>query len=122
MHPDGFALPRQHSLNHYFLLVQAFGAPNGLCSSITELKHIKAVKEPWQWPNHYEALGQMLLMNQHLDKLAAACVNFMHHGMLDETVLSATLQMIGESFTLSILMVNNANTRGLAQPGLCQQR
>jgi hypothetical protein len=43
---DGFALPRQHSLIHYLALIRAFGAPNGLCSSITESKHIKAVKEP----------------------------------------------------------------------------
>ncbi|KAJ7913803.1 hypothetical protein B0H13DRAFT_2004115 [Mycena leptocephala] len=46
--PDGFCLPRQHSLTHYRYLSQEFGAPNGLCSSITESKHIKAVKEPWQ--------------------------------------------------------------------------
>ena len=44
---DGFALLRQHSLVHYVALICAFSAPNGLCSSITELRHIKAVKEPW---------------------------------------------------------------------------
>jgi hypothetical protein len=44
---NGFNLPRQHSLVHYYELIRAFGAPNGLCSSITESKHIKAVKEPW---------------------------------------------------------------------------
>ena len=44
---DSFALPRQHFLVHYVDLIHAFGAPNGLCSSITESKHIKAVKEPW---------------------------------------------------------------------------
>ncbi|KAJ7664962.1 hypothetical protein B0H14DRAFT_3539630 [Mycena olivaceomarginata] len=43
--PDGFSLPRQHSMVHYRPLIQAFGAPNGLCSSITESKHIKAVKK-----------------------------------------------------------------------------
>ncbi|KAJ2922285.1 hypothetical protein H1R20_g14806, partial [Candolleomyces eurysporus] len=42
--PDGFSLPRQHSMVHYRHLIQEFGAPNGLCSSITESKHIKAVK------------------------------------------------------------------------------
>jgi len=42
----GFNLPRQHSLTHYVKLICAFRAPNGLCFSITELKHIKAVKEP----------------------------------------------------------------------------
>ncbi|KAG5649624.1 hypothetical protein H0H81_002797 [Sphagnurus paluster] len=41
-----FLLPRQHSLKHYRRLIQEFGAPNSLCSSITESKHIKAVKEP----------------------------------------------------------------------------
>ncbi|THH12583.1 hypothetical protein EW146_g7563 [Bondarzewia mesenterica] len=43
----GFSLPRQHSLTYYYNLIQDFGAPNGLCSLITESKHIKAVKEPW---------------------------------------------------------------------------
>ncbi len=43
---DAFSLPQQHSLSHYRHLIQEFGAPNGLCSSITESKHIKAVKEP----------------------------------------------------------------------------
>ena len=97
-----------------------FGAPNGLCSSITESKHIKAVKQPWRRSSHYEALGQMLLTNQHLDKLAAAHVNFTHCGMLDGTILSATLKMIGEPYTQPILISNNTNTnaRGLAQSGL----
>lgn len=80
--PDGFSLPRQHSLTHYRYLIQLFGSPNGLCSSITESKHIKAVKEPWRRSNHYEALGQMLLTNQRIDKLAAARVDFEARGML----------------------------------------
>ena len=46
VHPDGFSLPRQHSFTHYEVLIQSFGAPNGLCTSIMESKHIKAVKEP----------------------------------------------------------------------------
>src|SRR6202789_352270 len=66
----GFNLPRQHSLLHYLQLIRAFGAPNGLCFSITESKHIKAVKEPWRRSNRFDALGQMLLTNQRLDKLA----------------------------------------------------
>ncbi|KIJ12499.1 hypothetical protein PAXINDRAFT_14697 [Paxillus involutus ATCC 200175] len=44
-------------------LVQEFGAPNGLCLSITESKHIQAVKKPWRRSNHYNALSQMLLTN-----------------------------------------------------------
>ncbi|KAJ6608067.1 hypothetical protein B0H10DRAFT_2303797 [Mycena sp. CBHHK59/15] len=74
--PNGFCLPRQHSLTHYRYLVQEFGAPNGLCSSITESKHIKAVKEPWRRSSRYEALIQMLTINDRLDKLAAAHVDF----------------------------------------------
>ena len=42
-----FSLPRQHSMKHYVDMIQIFGAPNGLCSLITESKHIKAVKEPY---------------------------------------------------------------------------
>ena len=80
--PEGFSLPRQHSLQHYRHLIQKFGAPNGLCSSITESKHIKAVKKPWRRSSRYQALGQMLLINQHMDKLAAARVNFTARGML----------------------------------------
>ena len=74
--PGGFNLPRQHSCVHYFKLIRAFGAPNGLCSLITESKHIVAIKEPWRRSNHYNALGQMLLTNQRLDKLAASRADF----------------------------------------------
>ena len=42
-----FSLPHQHSAKHYPTLIRLFGVLNGLCSSITECKHIKAVKEPW---------------------------------------------------------------------------
>jgi hypothetical protein len=79
---DDFLLPRQHSLKHYRSLIQMFGAPNGLCSSITESKHIKAVKEPWRRSGRNEPLGQMLLTNQRLDKLAAARADFHARGML----------------------------------------
>ncbi|KAJ7862244.1 hypothetical protein B0H14DRAFT_2246172, partial [Mycena olivaceomarginata] len=40
------SLPRQHSLLHHIPSIILFGCPNGLCSSITESKHIRAVKEP----------------------------------------------------------------------------
>jgi hypothetical protein len=80
--PDGCSLPRQHSLTHYISLIKAFGAPNGLCSSITESKHIKAVKEPWRRSSRYKALGQMLLTNQRLDKLAACRVDFTRRKLL----------------------------------------
>jgi len=94
--PDGFALPRQHSLSHYPALIRAFGAPNGLCSSITEAKHIKAVKEPWRRSNRCEALGQMLLTNQRMDKLAASRVDFTARGMMDGTCLESVLSSLGK--------------------------
>ncbi|KIJ05454.1 hypothetical protein PAXINDRAFT_93459, partial [Paxillus involutus ATCC 200175] len=59
---------------------QQFGAPNGLCSSTTESKHILVVKDPYRRTNHHNALGQMLLINQCLDKLAALCVDFGERG------------------------------------------
>jgi len=95
VHPDSFNLPWQHSRFHYLQLIRAFGAPNGLCSSITESKHIKAVKEPWQQSSRFNALGQMLLTNQQLNKLAAACVDFTHRGMLQGTYLNWVLSRLG---------------------------
>ncbi|KAH9021546.1 hypothetical protein EDB84DRAFT_1589616 [Lactarius hengduanensis] len=82
--PKGFNLPRQHSMVHYVHLIQEFGAPNGLCSSITESRHITAVKKPWRRSNRYEPLGQILLTNQRLDKLLSAHVNFIARGMLSK--------------------------------------
>lgn len=79
---NGFSLPRQHALSHYISLIRMFGAPNGLCSSITESKHIKAVKEPWRRSSRFNALGQMLLTNQRLDKIAASRIDFTQRGML----------------------------------------
>ena len=80
--PNGFSLPRQHSLVHYHYLIRLFGAPNGICTSITESKHSKAVKKPYQRSNHCNALGQMLVTNQRLDKIAAARSDFEARGML----------------------------------------
>ncbi|KAF8872253.1 hypothetical protein CPB85DRAFT_1445099 [Mucidula mucida] len=80
--PDTISLPRQHSMVHYCHLIQEFGAPNGLCSSITESKHIKAVKDPYRRTSKYEALEQMLDVNQRIDKLAAMRVDFRSRGML----------------------------------------
>ncbi|EIW76871.1 hypothetical protein CONPUDRAFT_158023 [Coniophora puteana RWD-64-598 SS2] len=76
------SLPRQHSLIHYAFMIRQFGAPNGLCSSITESMHIKAVKEPWRRSSRFEALKQMLLTNQRLAKLAAYRVELTARGML----------------------------------------
>ena len=80
--PTGFSLPRQHALFHYRRQIEDFGAPGGLCSSITESRHITAVKKPWRRSNRYNALGQMLQVNQRLDKLAAMRSDFVARGML----------------------------------------
>ncbi|KAG1905399.1 uncharacterized protein F5891DRAFT_1126157 [Suillus fuscotomentosus] len=82
-----FSLPHQHSMTHYVDMIRLFGAPNGLCLSITESKHIKVVKEPWRWSNKHNALGQMLLTNQWLDKLAASRRDFAARRMLISSVL-----------------------------------
>ena len=89
-----FLLPRQHALSHYPKLIRLFGSPNGLCSSITESKHIRAVKEPWRRSNRNEALGQILVTNQCLDQLAAARADFASRGMLDGTCISYVLQQL----------------------------
>lgn len=74
---EHFNLPRQHSILHYRPLIQMFGAPNGICSSITESKHISAVKDAYRRSSRNQPLGEMLLINQRMDKLAAA------HDILD---------------------------------------
>ena len=82
------SLPRQHALSHYFLSIQLFGSPNGLCSSITESKHIKAVKEPWRRSNRHKALSQILQTLLRLEKLAALRRLFASQGMLKGTTAS----------------------------------
>jgi hypothetical protein len=109
--PSGFSLPRQHSMVHYYSLIRSFGAPNGLCSSITESKHIEAVKKPWRRSNRYEALGQILLTNQRLDKIAASRIDFSDRGMLDGTSLS---DILGECSLFSQIL----NTNSLICSGL----
>jgi hypothetical protein len=94
------SLPRQHSMTHYSPLIRLFGAPNGLCSSITKSKHMKAVKEPWRQSNWYYALLQMLITNQRLDKLAAAKADFQSRNKLDDSVPGAMAQ--GKFYLLCI--------------------
>lgn len=92
----GFSLPRQHAMVHYYDHIKNFGSPNGLCSSITESKHIAAVKRPWRRSNKHAALSQMLKVNQRLDKLAAARADFTARGMLAESCL---IQAIRDAFS-----------------------
>ncbi|KAG1878856.1 hypothetical protein F4604DRAFT_1880188 [Suillus subluteus] len=65
-----FSLPCQHSMTHYVDMIRL---KMGKC---LQCKHIKAVKEPWWWSNKHNTLGQMLLTNQCLDKLAASHLDF----------------------------------------------
>jgi hypothetical protein len=87
--PDGFSLPRQHALVHYVPGIRLFASPNGICTSITESKHIRAVKEPYRRSSHFQALGQILHTNTRLSKLAAATVEFREAGMLYGDVVAA---------------------------------
>ncbi|KAF8447545.1 hypothetical protein L210DRAFT_3609849 [Boletus edulis BED1] len=80
--PNEISIPRIHALQHYHEMIQLFGAPNGLCSSITESKHIQAVKAPWRRTNRHEALHQMLIINQRLDNLAYFKARMLSKGYL----------------------------------------
>lgn len=93
---DHFNYPRQHSLKHYFAMIRAYGSPNGLCSSITENKHIKAVKKPWRRSSRWKAIRQMLLTNQRLDKLSSSRVHFKSNHMLKGDCLSDVLAQISK--------------------------
>ena len=90
---DKISLPRQHTIMHYIRSIHLFGSPNGLCSSITESKHIKAMKEPWRRSSRYKALMQMLRTNVRMDKLAALRRMFTELGMMEGTT-SAYMEMI----------------------------
>ncbi|KAJ3483016.1 hypothetical protein NLI96_g6599 [Meripilus lineatus] len=93
--PEGFSLPRQHSLVHYVQSIKLFGSPNGLCSLITESKHITAVKKPWRASNRHNPLLQILQTNVWLSKISAARVDFGHRGMLHHSVLAAAYAEVG---------------------------
>ena len=97
IHLNGFNLPRSHAAVHYLCLIRAFGTPNGLCSSITESKHIQVVKEPWHQSSRWNVLKQMLTTNSRLDKLAAARADFASRGMLEGTILESILSQLGKS-------------------------
>ncbi|THU94730.1 hypothetical protein K435DRAFT_819939 [Dendrothele bispora CBS 962.96] len=80
------ALERFHYYREIFrdtgVLIILFSALGGLCSSITESRHITAVKKPWRRSTQYQALSQMLLINQHLDKLATFTSELVYHKLL----------------------------------------
>lgn len=83
--------PRQHLMVHYPHIGRLFGALQGLCTSMTESKHIEAVKKPYRRSSHHEALVQMMLVNQRLEKLAACRRTLRKRGLLCTTVLEDAL-------------------------------
>ena len=84
---DAISLLWQHSLLHYHRSIILFRSPNGLSSSITESKHIKAVKKPWCRSSRYHTLQQMLVTNVCQDKLTAVQSVFSQKGMMQGTTV-----------------------------------
>jgi len=76
------SLPCQHALKHFYHAIHLFGSPNGLCSLITESKHIWVVKQPWWRSSRYHALTQMLMTLQRMEKMSALHWHFEASGML----------------------------------------
>ena len=85
---DHMKLPRQHAFNHYYSLIQLFGSPNGICSSITESEHKGSVKSPWGQSNRFKAIAQIMVTLLWLQKMAAARQRFALQGMLEGTTAS----------------------------------
>ncbi|KAH9159540.1 hypothetical protein EDB89DRAFT_2117724 [Lactarius sanguifluus] len=81
-----FSLPRQCALKHFYHSIHLFGSPNGLCSSITESKHIQA------------ALTQMLTTLQCMDKMLTLrrCLgdSGMLHGLHSTSELGNTVASV----------------------------
>ncbi|THU89828.1 hypothetical protein K435DRAFT_802458 [Dendrothele bispora CBS 962.96] len=71
-----------------------FGAPNGLCLSITESKHIKSVKETWRRASHTDPLSQMLSIITCLDQMTTLQQKFNQQGMLLGTVSWYIVQIL----------------------------
>jgi hypothetical protein len=90
-----FNLPRQHAMKHYRHLIEMFGSPNGLCTSLTESRHKTAVKQPWRRSNHNDPLDQMMLTNQRMDKMLACQTFFEVNGLLRGTCLWDTMRGLG---------------------------
>ena len=106
IHND-FNLPGQHSLQHYIQLIWEYNFLNGICSSITENKHMNAVKEPWRRLSKWQMMCQMLISNQCMDKLVASHTLFKSWDMLKGTCLSDTLYQLCEQFDFPTTATTN---------------
>lgn len=87
---DTISLPRQHALLHYSRMIQLFGAPSGISTSITESKHKQVVKGTYTRTNKFKPLMQMLLLNERMDKMSAAKADFTRRGMM-----ATPIQLLG---------------------------
>ncbi|KAF8261270.1 hypothetical protein EI94DRAFT_1789551 [Lactarius quietus] len=76
------SLPRQHALMHFYRAIHLFGSPNGLCSSITESKHIETTKDTWRRTSRYYAIYQMLRILFRMAKMLALRQCLQRNGML----------------------------------------
>ncbi|KAF8338581.1 hypothetical protein F5887DRAFT_1077678 [Amanita rubescens] len=115
--PDGISLPRQHSLQHYHRHIMQFGAPEGLSTSITESKHIDAVKKPWRHTNHFEELKQMLLINQRMDKLAAFRARLLGEGLLNVPLVPEGTEAIAMDSDSGGLALDSDNSASESEDG-----
>jgi hypothetical protein len=91
---EDFQVPRQHAMAHYLYLIEQFGAPNGLCTSITEHAHIAAIKEPWRRTNKHEPIAQMIKIHNQLSLLDAFRLKLESHGLLQTSLWAE----IGQDF------------------------
>ncbi|KAF8263103.1 hypothetical protein EI94DRAFT_1773032 [Lactarius quietus] len=76
------SLPHQHALMHFYHAIHLFGSPNGLCSSITESKHIETMKDTWRRTSRYYAIYQMLRILFCMAKMLALHRRLQRNGML----------------------------------------
>lgn len=81
-------LPRSHSMMHYADGIELFGSPNGICSSITESKHIVSIKDTWRRSSRNQPLPQMLRTITREEKLTAIRTVFKYRNMLSGSVSS----------------------------------
>ena len=111
------SLPHQHALSHYFHSIQLFGSPNGLCSSITESKHIKAVKEPWRRSSRCNALTQILQTLLRLEKMEALHRQFSWRKMLKGTTATYMAGVVDGEDPQEDLCSDASNPSGVTSPG-----
>ncbi|KAH9916112.1 uncharacterized protein BXZ73DRAFT_92536 [Epithele typhae] len=92
---DDISLPRQHGLDHMPDAIEQFGSLNGVSTSITETKHIVAVKQPWRASNRGDALPQMLRRIVRVGKINALRVSLSQSGHLQGDIVEWALRKTG---------------------------